>query len=327
MALVRQARRADRTARAAPSGASAPAQARPLAPERAAGAAAPGSAASPVATGAARPEAHAPIPPPPARAKPQPAPTGTRAEPPAKLRASEPAPHGVRGAPAPALPGRAAKSPCTNSPGPGAARAATGAGERSCGTVGNTPCIRTRRAWTAQRPAAGSSGGAARSPCTNSPGRGAAHGPTGAGGRPCGTGGKTPCTNSRLAWCAQRRGAGRPGSGGKSPRTNSPNPGAAGAGARPCRTGGKTPCTNTCPQNGLRRPDDTGRPGGAPLVAPAEAHAPEPARRVPAVMRAPGNRLPPLAGPLVRGGQPAVHLAMTPPSRLAIGVPHATSAP
>jgi len=79
MALARQARRAAAAARAAASGAMAVAQARHLAPERAAGAATPGSAACPAATMAARPEAHAPIRPVPVSAGLRHAPVSTEA--------------------------------------------------------------------------------------------------------------------------------------------------------------------------------------------------------------------------------------------------------
>ncbi len=113
IALARHARRADRTARTARSGAMAAPQARPLAPEGAAGATVGASAAAQSASAAAQPKAHAPIPPAPAQPEPEPAPAGIRAEPPAKLHASEPAPHGVRHAPAPA---RVAGQPKAHAP-------------------------------------------------------------------------------------------------------------------------------------------------------------------------------------------------------------------
>jgi hypothetical protein len=110
IALDRQARRADRVARAIPAGARAAAQARPLAPEQAAGTATPGPAASPAAPAAALPEAHAPIPPPPAQPMPQPAPAGARAEPPARPDAPERTAPGLRGVPAPAGPAALSKA-------------------------------------------------------------------------------------------------------------------------------------------------------------------------------------------------------------------------
>jgi len=100
MALARQARRADRAARAAPSGAKAAARARPLAPERSAGTAAPAAAALSAAPAAAQPKAHAPILSPAAQSRPQRTLAGVRAEPSSKPHATERAAPGVRGAPA-----------------------------------------------------------------------------------------------------------------------------------------------------------------------------------------------------------------------------------
>ena len=88
MALDRQARRADRADRAAPSGATAPARATPLAPERAVRTAA-STSASPGAFVPVRPEAHAPIPPVPTLPRPQPACAGAGADPSAKPDASK----------------------------------------------------------------------------------------------------------------------------------------------------------------------------------------------------------------------------------------------
>ncbi len=123
MALSREARRAERAARAASSATGAPAQARPLAPERAAiaatvaSAAAPASAVPPAAPAAAPAKAHAPIPPAPAQPGPHLSRAGGCAEALAKPRATEPASHSVRHVPTPA---RVAAQPKAHAPIPAA---------------------------------------------------------------------------------------------------------------------------------------------------------------------------------------------------------------
>ncbi len=199
--------------------------------------------------------------------------------------------------------GSAARSPYTNSPGHGAARPATGGGERWCCIAGRTPCTGTHRAWSAQRSGASKSGRAAKTPCTNSSGPNTTRPAPGTGERSCGTVSKTPCTRTRCAWTARRPAAGQSGSAAKSPGTNSPGPGAARPARRPCGSGGRTPCTRsrragreqrggvgrpasaarspctrTRPHAGQGQPADTGPQSGTPLAASATAHAPKPSR-------------------------------------------------
>ena len=161
--------------------------------------------------------------------------------------------------------GSAGRTPCTNSADPHPGCAATGAGEQRCASGGKTLCTKSRRTPCEQRlgagPVGGAVGGAGKSPCTRTGGRRGCHRPGGCACRSGVSADRTPCTNSA-----------------------GPRPGCPGRGAceRPCGTGGKTPCTRTRRAR-ARQPHAIDRPCGAALAAAAEAHAPEPSSRPPAV--------------------------------------------